>query len=417
MPRRTGNRRRGAGVDTTVRLLRLTGLVVALAAVLLSPAATGAATKLSAKLRTPARGLTAEQPWTAVVEVRRDGRLLRVGGVSLLVRDTSGAVRTFRARAAGPGLYRARVVFPWAARWTIAVRAQGQSVVLARAGVRAKPPGPEPVTISAPAQLVALPDGSLLVVEDGLSRVVRVNPSTGAVSEWQRVDDTYGIALGPDGSVFVTSGLEILRIDPAGRRSSIARFDVDIGPLAVNAAGTVFVATARQQIVRIDPATGATAVYAGTGVGGAAGDGGPATAAQIQGVHGLAVGADGALYLADTGNDRVRRIDAANGRISTVATAPTPVGAARGPDGSIYFTSAPPGHRVHRIAPSGEVTVVAGNGRGASTGDGGPATAASLMGPAGITVDAAGNVYVAEFDLGRLRMIDPGGTITTLVRR
>jgi hypothetical protein len=72
---------------------------------------------------------------------------------------------------------------------------------------------------------------------------------------------------------------------------------------------------------------------------------------------------------------------------------------------------------VYRIAPDGSVGVFAGNGRAASTGDGGLATAASLHGPTHLAVDGACNVYVTEFETGRIRRIDAAGRISTIVRR
>jgi streptogramin lyase len=271
------------------------------------------------------------------------------------------------------------------------------------------------VTLANPAELAVLADGTLLVVEDGLGRLVRVDPAAGSVTQWQTLEDPYGLALAADGVVFATSGNDIVRIDGSGGRTQVARFDTAIGPLELGPDGFLYVATARQQILRVNPATGASSVYAGNGTGGAAGDGGPATSAQLQGVHGMAFGPGGALYLADTGNDRVRRIDATTGVITTVATIRIAVAATAAGDGSVYVTSGGD-NRVYRIAPDGSTGVLAGNGRAASTGDGGLATAASLHGPTHLAVDGAGNVYVTEFETGRIRRIDAAGRISTIVR-
>ena len=192
---------------------------------------------LSVKLRGRAVGLVAERPWQATVEVRRDGRLVSGTAVSIVVRDTSGAVRTFRARPVRRGLHRARVVFPWAARWVVSARAAGRTFTLARANLRPKPRGSEPVTVVNPAELAVLADGTLLVVEDGLGRLVRVDPESGRVTRWQALEDSYGLALAADGAVFATSGNDIVRIEGSGSRSQVARFDTAIGPLELGPDG------------------------------------------------------------------------------------------------------------------------------------------------------------------------------------
>ena len=103
------------------------------------------------------------------------------------------------------------------------------------------------------------------------------------------------------------------------------------------------------------------------------GDGGPAAAAQLNLPYGLAADLAGYLYVADYGNDRVRRI---------------------GPDGVIV--------------------TVAGNGNQGSTGDGGAATGAQLLSPRNVVVDAVGNLYFSEFNGHRVRKVTPGGIISTV---
>lgn len=175
-------------------------------------------------------------------------------------------------------------------------------------------------------------------------------------------------------------------------------------------------------------ADGNITTLAGT-TAGSAGDGGPATQAQINGARGVALAADGRLLIADTENQRVRQV-AANGTITTIAvvpTQPTPIGAAAPttglsgkPGGVAYDTSGQPlvvdttGHFVGRIGANNTVTVIAGtrNASG-SSGDGAAATAARLSSPSGIAVAADGTIYIADTGNNRIRRVGTNGVIST----
>ena len=190
--------------------------------------------------------------------------------------------------------------------------------------------------------------------------------------------------------------------------------------VAVDAAGNVYVADPHVHRVRRVDAAGVITTLAGTGTVGYSGDGGPATEANLRGPFGMAADAAGNLYVADTGNDVVRRIDAA-GTITTVewrigalqARLHEPTSVAVDAAGNAYVAERR-GHRVRRIDPAGGIRTVAGTGTAGFSGDGGPATEAELNHPAGVAVDAAGNVYVADRGSHRVRRIDAVGTITTV---
>ncbi len=229
------------------------------------------------------------------------------------------------------------------------------------------------------------------------------------------IGNPFGIAVSRAGDVYVTSDRRLRRIDPSGRISTVFVAPSDTGPITVDAQGNVFFTTATR-IYRVDAATAAIDVYAGTGVAGGAGDGGPAAAAQLNTPHGLLIATDGALLVADTENNSVRRIDPLSRAITTVATSIAGGGMCHGLGGVPYVTDFS-GHAVKRLDATGP-TVIAGNGRLGSSGDGGPATRASLATPIGCAVDAAGNLYIAEGgDISRIRRVDPAGMITTLSRR
>ena len=145
--------------------------------------------------------------------------------------------------------------------------------------------------------------------------------------------------------------------------------------LAVDASGNVFIGGGDgpdivNRVIRVDP-SGAVTTVAGTGKAGFSGDGGPATDAEVQDIRDVAVDRDGILYI--SGDDRIRKVD--------------------------QF---------------GTITSIAGTGRRGFSGDGGPAIDAELDDTGGIALDPSGDVYFADKGNGRIRMIDTGGTITTV---
>jgi trimeric autotransporter adhesin len=165
---------------------------------------------------------------------------------------------------------------------------------------------------------------------------------------------------------------------------------------------------------------------AGSGV---IGDGGLATEAQITNIQGVAVDSGGNLYLSDTANHRVRKVSPA-GVISTIAGTGSagfsgdngpakdaqinlPYGLAVDPAGSVYVADLG-NNRVRRIAPDGTITTVAGTGHDGPPGDGGGATDAVLLTPRNVALDAAGNLYIAEFFGHRVRKVSPDGKIVTV---
>jgi RHS repeat-associated protein len=163
------------------------------------------------------------------------------------------------------------------------------------------------------------------------------------------------------------------------------------------------------------------------GGGGYSGDGGPATQAMLAGPTGVAVGQDGAVYIADYVDCRIRRVDtggiittiAGNGSCgdsgdngpATQAGLSPPYGVAVGPDGSIYIAENTT-HRIRRVAPDGIITTIAGTGSEGFLGDNGPATQALIGFPLGVAVGPDGSVYIAAY--GRIRKVGPDGIISTV---
>jgi hypothetical protein len=222
---------------------------------------------------------------------------------------------------------------------------------------------------------------------------------------------------------------------------NVPAIDVKIeGPsgLAIDAAGDLFIADAHDDVVYVvNHASGATNIVAGVGypgtwgIGGYAGDGGPATAAVLNGPSDVAVDAAGDVFITDSGNNVVREVSHATGLIATVAGNGTcgysgdggpataaelwaPQGVAVDAAGDLFITDG--SGRVREVDhATGLITTVAGNGTYGYSGDGGQATTAELGGPAGIAVDAAGDLFIADGYNNRIRAVNHAtGVIATV---
>ncbi len=194
--------------------------------------------------------------------------------------------------------------------------------------------------------------------------------------------------------------------------------------VAVDTAGSLFIADTENSLIRRVTA-GTITTIAGTGQFGFTGDG-PATTASLNLPSGVAFDSGGNLYIADSANNRIRKLTA--GVLTTVAGSGNPGFSGDGASalnasfndprsvavdsaGSLYIADAT-NHRVRKVS-GGVVTTVAGNGIAGFSGDGGPATNASLNNPLAVAVDSAGNLYIGEGGNNRIRKVT-GGTISTI---
>ena len=202
---------------------------------------------------------------------------------------------------------------------------------------------------------------------------------------------------------------------------------------AVAANGDLFVADSANHVIRrIDHATHLiTSVVGQGGHNGDTGDGGPAGQATIDGPKGIIFDRNWNLIIADSGNDKIRIVDAGTGIIRTIAgTGQTGETGDGGPatraklteprtmalaaDGAILFTE-PKVNRIRRIdANTGIITTFAGTGKAGYSGDGGPATRAMLNFNRGVGVDGAGLVWIADSLNQRIRTVDANGIINTV---
>jgi len=172
------------------------------------------------------------------------------------------------------------------------------------------------------------------------------------------------------------------------------------------------------------------ATYAGTGRKGYSGDGGPATAAQLNNVFGIVRGPDGALYICDTDNHAVRRMDkdgtmstvagngskgyAGDGGPATKAQLNEPYEVRFDTAGDLYIVERL-NHTVRKVAmKTGQISTIAGTGKAGYSGDGGPATEATCNQPHSIQLDKAGNVFICDILNHRIRKVDAkSGIVTT----
>ncbi len=265
------------------------------------------------------------------------------------------------------------------------------------------------------------------------------------------VGDPFGVEIGPDGALYVTEvrNHRVMRIDIAtGELTTVAGcgrrgYSGDGGP-AVGAelnepyevrfdgdGNMLFVEMQNHIVRRVDGKTKIISTVAGTGQEGFSGDDGPATKAQLNQPHSIALDGSGAIYIADIGNHRIRRIDPATGIIQSIAGSsqrrlPAAGQAARGNpmlgpralcihDNTLWIALRE-GHSIWRMdLADGILHHVAGTGKAGFTGDGGLAVDATFNGPKGIALGPNGILAVADTENHAIRTINVySGTITTI---
>jgi uncharacterized protein (TIGR03437 family) len=228
-----------------------------------------------------------------------------------------------------------------------------------------------------------LADGVITTIAGGGT----IFPADGVPAAQSELYYPAGVALGPDGSIYIAAGY-IQKISSDGMISILAgngyeSYSGDNGPalnaqlfvptdLALDGRGNVYIADALNHAIRRVDASGIITTFAGTGSCGSGGDGGPASRASLCSPSGVTTDSAGDVFIADNRNNRVRM-----------------------------------------ISPTGTITTVAGNGQPGFSGDGGPAAQAGLSLPWSVAVDAAGNLFIADYGNNRIRKVS-NGTITTV---
>ncbi len=316
----------------------------------------------------------------------------------------------------------------------------------------------ETAAILPPAGFVALDGAGNLFFENGRHTVLRLDATTGVVTPVAgngtagysgdggpatsaQLNYPEGVAVDAAGNLYISDfGNHRIRKVSNGVITTVAGngkygFSGDNGPatgaqlhgawgVAVDSAGNLYISDSGNHRIR-KVSNGMITTVAGDGTGGYSGDNGPATAAQLNAPHGIAVDSTGALYIAEVGNACIRRVS--NGVITTVAGNGThgfsgdngpaasaqlgfPWGVAVDATGNLYIAD-PLKHSIRKVS-NGVITTVAGSGMQGYSGDGGPATSAQLNRPSDVAVDASGDLYIADARNYRVRKVSNGVIIT-----
>jgi uncharacterized protein (TIGR03437 family) len=244
----------------------------------------------------------------------------------------------------------------------------------------------------------------------------------GGPATFARLNGPVAIAFDAAGVLYIADqkNLRVRTVNATGVISTIdgdgtAGFGNDElsfpGGVAVGQSGMVYIADQNNDRIQAILGSGNIVTIAGTSIPGFNGDGLPGAATQLFSPGAMAMGADGTVYFADKGNQRVRAL-----RLDTtiVTLAQTPVSSvAIGASGNIYIADGPD-HRILSIDQSGRAYAIAGTGTPGFAGDGGPALTAQFNSPGGIAADAHGNLYIADTGNNRIRVIGADGNIQTI---
>ncbi len=224
------------------------------------------------------------------------------------------------------------------------------------------------------------------------------------------------------------AGTGILSYSGDGGAAIVANLNVPQG-LAIDTLGNIYVCDILNHRIRKINELGVISTFAGTGSMGFSGDGGPATAAQLNTPYNITLDRYGNVYVADGDNNRIRKINCSgiistiagngssgysgDGGAATIAALFHPSGIVVDSSMTVFFTDAR-NNRVRKISSSGIITTIAGSGLAGFSGDGGAATAAIIDYPVGIFLDHDHTIYFADYNNSRIRKIDTLGIISTV---
>ncbi len=229
------------------------------------------------------------------------------------------------------------------------------------------------------------------------------------------------------GVITTVAGTGTLGYGGDGGAATAAKLNYPFG-VAVDAAGNLYIADYSNQRIRKVTTSGVISTYVGNGTQGVLGDGGAATAAELTNPYGVAFDAIGNLYIADASN-RIRKVTttgiintiagngtagySGDGGVATAAELNFPDGVAIDAIGNVYIADYS-NQRIRKVTSAGIISTVAGTGTAGYAGDGAIATAAELYWPNGVATDATGNLYIADYNNNRIRMVNTLGIISTI---
>ena len=311
--------------------------------------------------------------------------------------------------------------------------------------------------LSAPRGVAVDEAGNVYFADTGNNRIRRIDSdgmiTTVAGDEFTmgaQLSVPRGIAVDADGDLYVadTGNNQVHRLDDGSLTTIAGAAGLGDGGPAIDARllepkgialledGTLYLTDSSNNRVRKVDTEGVITTFAGTGEQGDGGDGGPATEAQLYYPTGITVDSTGNVYISDTRNNRVRKVDNAgvittfagtgeegpfedrreigDGGPATSARLSRPVGLSFDADGNLYVTD-PGNSRIRRIDTEGVITTFAGSERSFS-GDEGPAAEAQFSLPLGFEIDVDGNFYITDlyYDRNRIRKVDTEGIVTTI---
>jgi trimeric autotransporter adhesin len=261
--------------------------------------------------------------------------------------------------------------------------------------------------LNSPSGLAVDGTGNLYIADPANNRIREVAAATGTISTFAGNGST-----GYSGDGGPATGAEL---------------DLPVG-VAADSAGNLYIADQGNNVIRKVSTNGTITTVAGNHTEGYSGDSGQATNATLYAPSGVAVDSAGNLYIADQGNNRIRMVSTA-GTITTVAgngtagyggdngaatsaTLNKPSAVAEDGGNNLYILDT--GNNVVRKVTTGTITTIVGNGTPGYTGDGGPATSATLNTPHGLGIDASGNLYIADSKNNAMRMVNTAGVVTTV---
>ncbi len=263
--------------------------------------------------------------------------------------------------------------------------------------------------LNSPYGLVIDNAGNLYIADPANNRVRKVDLGTGTIS------------------TFAGNGAAGYSGDNGPATSAELQLPVGV---ALDTGGNLYIADEGNNVIRKVNTSGVITTVAGNNTEGYSGDTGLATSASLYAPSGVAVDSSGNLFIADAGNNRVRKVTASTGVITTIAGTGTaaysgdngaavsatlnkPSAVIEGSTGNLYILDT--GNNVVRLVnTTGTITTVAGNGTAGYSGDDGPATSATLHTPYGLNIDSSGNLYIADSGNNVVRIVSSAGIISTI---